>query len=43
MISTVVEHVRQGKTSLQKVAFVLYQDEAFKAFSDALKRLAGAN
>jgi len=25
------------------VAFVLYQDEAFKAFSDALKRLAGAN
>src|SRR5712691_2524357 len=43
MVSTVVEHVRQGKTSLQKVAFVLYQDEAFKAFSDALKRLAGAN
>ncbi len=43
MISTVVEHVRKGKTSLQKVAFVLYQDEAFKAFSDALKRVAGAN
>jgi O-acetyl-ADP-ribose deacetylase (regulator of RNase III) len=41
MVSTVVEHVRKGNTSLQKVMFVLYQDEAFKAFSDALKRLAG--
>ena len=43
MVSTVVEHVRKGNTSLQKVVFVLYQDEAFKAFSDALKRLAGAS
>jgi O-acetyl-ADP-ribose deacetylase (regulator of RNase III) len=42
MVSTIVEHVRKGKTSLQKVDFVLYQDEAFKAFSDALRRLAGA-
>jgi O-acetyl-ADP-ribose deacetylase (regulator of RNase III) len=42
MVSTVVDHVRMGKTSLQKVVFVLYQDEAFKAFSDALRRLAGA-
>jgi len=31
------------KTSLQKVMFVLYQDETFKAFSDALRRLAGAS
>jgi len=43
MISTVVDHVRTGKTSLQKVDFVLYQDEALKAFSDALRRLAGAS
>jgi O-acetyl-ADP-ribose deacetylase (regulator of RNase III) len=42
MISTVVDHVRTGKSSLQKVVFVLYQDEALKAFSDALRRLAGA-
>jgi len=42
MVSTVVEHVRKGNTSLQKVVFVLYQEEAFKAFSDALRRLAGA-
>ncbi|MDP2701081.1 MAG: macro domain-containing protein [Candidatus Rokubacteria bacterium] len=43
MISTVVDHVRTGKTSLEKVVFVLYQDEALKAFSDALRRLAGAS
>jgi len=42
MVSTVVEHVRKGNTSLQKVVFVLYQDEAFKAFSDALRRLGAA-
>jgi len=42
MVSAVVDHVRSGKSSLQKVMFVLYQDEAFKAFSDALRRLAGA-
>jgi O-acetyl-ADP-ribose deacetylase (regulator of RNase III) len=42
MVSTVVDHVKKGNTSLQKVLFVLYQDEAFKAFSDALRRLAGA-
>jgi len=41
MVSAIVEHVRKGNTSLHKVVFVLYQDEAFKAFSDALKRLGG--
>jgi O-acetyl-ADP-ribose deacetylase len=43
MVSAIVDHVRTVKTSLQKVMFVLYQDETFKAFSDALRRLAGAN
>jgi O-acetyl-ADP-ribose deacetylase (regulator of RNase III) len=43
MISTVVDHVRTGKTSLEKVVFVLSQDETLTAFSDALKRLAGAS
>ncbi len=42
MVSAIVEHVRKGNTSLQKVVFVLYQKEAFGAFSDALKRIAGA-
>jgi O-acetyl-ADP-ribose deacetylase (regulator of RNase III) len=40
MVTTVVDHVKKGNTSLQKVLFVVYQDEAFKAFSDALGRLA---
>src|SRR5204863_93482 len=43
MLSTVVQHVTRGKSSLQRVLFVLYQDEAFKAFTDTLKRLSTAN
>ncbi len=42
MLSTVVEHVKRGNSSLEKVLFVLYEDQAQKAFSDALKRLGGA-
>jgi O-acetyl-ADP-ribose deacetylase (regulator of RNase III) len=42
MLSTVVQHVARGKSSLQKVLFVLYQDEAYKAFTETLKRLSGA-
>jgi len=40
MLSTVVQHVTKGNSSLQRVLFVLYQDEAFKAFTDTLKRLS---
>jgi O-acetyl-ADP-ribose deacetylase (regulator of RNase III) len=43
MLSALVPHLKSGNSSLRKVLFVLYQDEAFKAFSDALKRLAGVN
>src|SRR5262249_38465801 len=43
MVSAIVDHVRTVKTSLQKVMVVLYQAETFKAFSDALRRLAGAS
>jgi len=42
MLSTVVQHVSRGNSSLQKVLFVLYQDEAYKAFTDALRKLSGA-
>jgi O-acetyl-ADP-ribose deacetylase (regulator of RNase III) len=42
MLPTVVQHVTRGNSSLQKVLFVLYQDEAFKAFTETLKRLSGA-
>jgi O-acetyl-ADP-ribose deacetylase (regulator of RNase III) len=41
MLTTVVEHVKRGTSSLEKVLFVLYEDQAQKAFSDVLKRLGG--
>lgn len=39
MLGAVLEHLKAGTTSLQKIAFVVYQDEAFKAFSETLTRL----
>jgi O-acetyl-ADP-ribose deacetylase (regulator of RNase III) len=39
MLTAVVGHLKPGKTTLKRVLFVVYQDEAFRAFSDALKRL----
>ncbi len=41
MLSAVIDHVKSGNSSLQKVLFVLYQEEAHKAFTDTLKRLGG--
>jgi O-acetyl-ADP-ribose deacetylase (regulator of RNase III) len=41
MVGTVVTHLKTGGSSLKRVVFVLYQDDALKAFSDALKRLGG--
>jgi glucokinase len=41
MITAVVAHVKTAKTTLKRVVFVLYQDEAFRAFSDTLKRVVG--
>lgn len=41
MIREVVAHLKAGQSSLKRVVFVLYQDEAYKAFSETLKRLGG--
>ncbi len=41
MLNAVVGHLRAGNSSLRRVVFVLYQDDAFKAFNDTLKRLGG--
>src|SRR5262249_38120379 len=41
MLTTLATHLRAGKSTLQKVVFVLYQDEASKAFADTLKKLTG--
>jgi O-acetyl-ADP-ribose deacetylase (regulator of RNase III) len=40
MIGTVARHLRGGGSSLRRVVFVLYQDDAYKIFIDTLKRLA---
>jgi len=40
MLTAVVTDLRAGGSSLKKVVFVLYQDDAYRAFTDTLKRLA---
>jgi O-acetyl-ADP-ribose deacetylase (regulator of RNase III) len=41
MLGALAEHLKSGKSSLQKVQFILYQTEAQKAFTDTLKKLTG--
>lgn len=41
MLNAVVAHVKAAKTSLQRVVFVLYQDDAYRAFTETLKRITG--
>jgi O-acetyl-ADP-ribose deacetylase (regulator of RNase III) len=41
MLKEVVAHLKAGQSSLRRVVFVLYQDDAYKAFTDTLKRLGG--
>jgi O-acetyl-ADP-ribose deacetylase (regulator of RNase III) len=40
MLDAVIAHLKTGKTSLKRILFVLYQDEAYRAFTDTLKRMA---
>jgi len=41
MIPAVATHLKAGKTALKRVLFVLYLDDAYRAFSDTLKRVGG--
>jgi O-acetyl-ADP-ribose deacetylase (regulator of RNase III) len=41
MVEAVVTHLKGGTSSLKRVIFMLYQDEAHRAFIEALKRVAG--
>ena len=41
MIEAVVSHLKGGGSTLKRVVFVLYQDEAYRAFVDTLKRVGG--
>jgi O-acetyl-ADP-ribose deacetylase (regulator of RNase III) len=42
MLTEVVAHLKSGQSSLRRVVFVLYQDDAYKVFTDTLKRLGAA-
>ena len=42
MLKDVVAHLKRGQSSLRRIVFVLYLDEAYRAFTDTLKRLGGA-
>ena len=41
MLEAVGAHLKAGKTALKRVIFVLYQDEAYRAFTETLKRISG--
>jgi O-acetyl-ADP-ribose deacetylase (regulator of RNase III) len=41
MLNEVVTHLKKGGSPLRRVVFVLYQDDAYKAFNETLKRLGG--
>ena len=41
MLDAVVTHLRAGGSTLKRVIFMLYQDEAYRAFIDTLKRVGG--
>ena len=40
MLSVVLAHLKSAKTSLNRVVFVLFQDETSRGFTDTLKRMA---
>jgi O-acetyl-ADP-ribose deacetylase (regulator of RNase III) len=42
MLEAVVAHLTAGNTTVKRVVFVISQDDAYKAFSDTLKRLGAA-
>ena len=41
MLEAVAAHLKAGKTALKRVDFVLYQDDAYRAFTETLKRVGG--
>ena len=41
MLGAVTAHLKAGGSTLKRVIFVLYQDEAYRAFVDTLKRAGG--
>jgi O-acetyl-ADP-ribose deacetylase (regulator of RNase III) len=39
MLNAVIAHLKAGNTTVKRVVFVIFQDDAYKAFSDTLKQL----
>ena len=42
MLTTLLQHLAAGPTTLQKITFVLHQDDAYKVFKETLSRLTSA-
>jgi len=42
MLTMLLQHFTAGPTTLQKVIFVLYQDDAYRVFKETLTRLTSA-
>ena len=43
MLKEVASHLKAGQSSLKRIVFVLYQDDAYRAFTETLKRLGGVS
>jgi O-acetyl-ADP-ribose deacetylase (regulator of RNase III) len=41
MLNEVLTHLKTGQSSIRRVVFVLYQDDAYRVFTETLKRLGG--
>jgi O-acetyl-ADP-ribose deacetylase (regulator of RNase III) len=41
MLREVVGHLKAGNSSIRRIVFVLYQDDAYRAFTETLKRVGG--
>jgi len=41
MIEAVAAHLKAGKTALKRVVFVLYLDDAYRAYIETLKKVGG--
>jgi O-acetyl-ADP-ribose deacetylase (regulator of RNase III) len=41
MLNEVVAHLKRGQSGLRRIVFVLYLDDAYRAFTETLKRMGG--
>jgi O-acetyl-ADP-ribose deacetylase (regulator of RNase III) len=41
MVGVLVDHLRTASTALKRVVLVVYQDDAYRAFTETLNRMPG--